>query len=237
MNPTKSLAELRELLFNIPDIYSQWYFFTKNLLQTVGLEVHASNIELSDAELVPVDSSKHDGCMVHIKLQKLAQKDVDDPYAISIGFPRDTYIRAFFPSVVLFPNDVLKVESIGPNHYRVWLTSEDVTYRPKVEESFLNPDLIKSELINRINSNLRIQNIRSIKRLLESFEVPFPHHLSNEEVWDWLNQQDPIRMWTGLDDLQKLYEFNLAILERNPDIYHICMVDTFKQDILDYMKK
>lgn len=236
-NPNKPLAELRKLLFNVPDIYSEWYFFTKQLLQTTGLIVHASNIDLTDAQLVPIESTKYTGVLVNIKVQKLSLKEVEDPYSNSIGFPRETYLRAFFPAVVIFPGDILKVKSLGNNQYQVFLMQEDNNYRSKVEESFLNPDFIKSELIKRINSNLRTQNFRSIKRLLESYEISMPTGLTNEETWQWLNQQNPETMWHDLDDLQKLYEFNLAILERNPDIYHLCMVDTFKQDIIDYMNK
>lgn len=237
MNPSKPLAELRKLLFNVPDIYSEWYFHTKHLLQTKGLTVSASNIDLNDAELNPIPSSKNDGVLVHIKFKKLAVKDVDDPYAGSIGFPRETYLRAFFPDVVIFPGDILKVESLGQNKYQVFLTSEDKEFRSRIEASFLTPDIIKSELITRINLNLRTQNVVSIRRLLESFEISIPSGLNNQETWQWINEQNPQTMWHELDDLQKLYEFNLAILERNPSIYHLCMVDTFKQDIIDYMNQ
>lgn len=231
------LSELRKLLFNVPDIYSEWYFHTKQLLKTSGLIVKASNIELEDASLVPIPSSRYEGVNIIIKIKKLSLDDLSNPYSSVLGFPREVYLREHFPAVVIFPGDTIKVSSLGHNEYKVTLTSEDSIFRPQVEQSFLDPDRIKSELITRINLNLRTYTVRSLKRLLENFEISMPSGLTNEQTWQWLNQQHPQNVWQDLDDLQKLYEFNLAILEPNPDIYHLSMVDTFKQDIIDYMSR
>ena len=238
MNSTSNpLSELRKLLFNVPDIYSEWYFYTKNLLLTTGLTVKASNIDLEDAFLVPIPSSKHSGVLINFKVQKLSLTELGNAYAPALGFPQEIYLREHFPAVILFPGDILKVDSLGFNEYQVKLTQEDTIFRPQVEQSFLEPDRIKQELITRINLNLRSYTVRSLKRLLENFEISLPQGLTNEETWQWLNQQHPQNIWQDLDDLQKLYEFNLAIIDPNPDIYHISLVDSFKQDIIDYMSK
>jgi hypothetical protein len=219
---------LRSLLFSLQDIYADWHFFIKDKLIKEGLEVKGTDIELSDASFLISINHSETQVPTHVEIVKLSVADfVTNEYL---------FFRKYFPAILIFPEDQLTISKTVNNTLIIKLNKEDKIYRPIVEDTFFQTQECKNELIKRLSLNIRQQGKYDLKKVLENF-FEIPKTLKTpEEVWEWFNIQDSYSFWSGLNDVQALYEANALLQGPKNTYYFISLFQLMQKDLINYME-
>lgn len=210
------ILKLRNLLFQTSDIYHDWYAYClKKLTSSEGLNLKGHHLDLSDAYLeVPRKNLAYSSYFsepAHLGVKKLTLEDISAEFL---------YYRKYFPMILFFPSDNIRVSRDNKNNLNVKLVQKGVE-RILMEQSLSDFESNRRELITRLSSSIRTYPI-DLSKVLENLEIKFPD-LKEKELWDWLNQQDMFLFWGQLPDLQNYFEAYCLIKSPNSNFYYISL--------------